>query len=163
MKLNQQTDIPKLVSTTITLLVLLLLVATPRSLLAKPEIRFEKKKISIQGKIITVEMADNEEKSQLGLMYRNKLNENEGMLFVFDDESVKNFWMKNTFIPLSIGFFDRNKTLVDVQDMEPVKSELQTNIPSYESKKPAKYALEVTRGWYKKHKIKLGSKFSFSN
>lgn len=163
MKLNQQTDNPKLVSTTITLLVLLLLIATPRSLLAKTEIRFEKKKISIQGKIITVELADNEEKSQLGLMYRTKLNENEGMLFVFDDESVKNFWMKNTFIPLSIGFFDKNKTLVDVQDMEPVKSELQTNIPSYESKKPAKYALEVTRGWYKKHKIKLGSKFSFSN
>lgn len=163
MKLNQQTDIPKLVSTTITLLVLLLLIATPRSLLAKTEIQFEKKKISIQGKIITVELADNEEKSQLGLMYRTKLNENEGMLFVFDDESVKKFWMKNTFIPLSIGFFDRNKTLVDVQDMEPVKSELQTNIPSYESKKPAKYALEVTRGWYKKHKIKLGSKFSFSN
>lgn len=124
-------------------------------------IKFEKKKIKINQIVITVEVADTEEKSEQGLMYRTELKNNEGMLFVFNTEEIKNFWMKNTFIPLSIGFFDKNKTLVDMQEMIPVKSEMQTNIPSYQSKKPALYVLEMTKGWFTKNKIQLGSKFSF--
>lgn len=83
------------------------------------------------------------------------------MLFVYDKQQVLSFWMKNTFIPLSIGFFDRNKKLVDIQDMEPMKSIMQEPQISYQSKFPAKYALEMNKGWFKKNQIKLGTRFKF--
>ncbi len=67
--------------------------------------------------------------------------------------------MKNTFIPLSIGFFDSQKTLVDIQDMEPVKSEMDQNPKSYLSQSPAQFALEVNQGWFAKNKIKIGDRF----
>jgi uncharacterized protein len=108
---------------------------------------------------LKVEVARTEAELQTGLMYRKTLGAAEGMLFVFPQERQLNFWMKNTFIPLDIGFFDKNRRLVDIQSMEPVKSEMQTNIPSVESRKPATYALEVNRGWFSQHKIKLGQKF----
>jgi uncharacterized membrane protein (UPF0127 family) len=68
--------------------------------------------------------------------------------------------MKNTYISLSIGYFNNQKTLVDIQKMQPV-SMLQTKIPSYESKKPARYALEMNHGWFEKNKINIGAKFKF--
>lgn len=67
--------------------------------------------------------------------------------------------MKNTFIPLSIGFFNSKKVLVDIQDMEPAKSEMDQNPKSYLSRSPAQYALEVNQGWFQKNKIKLGDRF----
>lgn len=123
------------------------------------EITFEKKQLVLGSKTITVEIADTSERSARGLMYRKSLKDDEGMLFIFQEEKVLSFWMKNTFIPLSIGFFNKNKVLIDVQDMEPVTSEMQLEIPSYTSKGPALYALEVPKGWFKKHKISLKSRF----
>lgn len=81
------------------------------------------------------------------------------MLFIFDREQTLSFWMKNTFIPLSIGFFDDSKRLVDIQDMSPASSLMQAKFPSYASRKPAKYALEVNQGWFSRHNIGLGTTF----
>jgi uncharacterized protein len=112
------------------------------------------------GKVkIKVEVARTQEQLSKGLMYRQELPAEEGMLFIFDRQERLSFWMKNTFIALDIGFFDKNRRLVDIQSMQPVKSEMQTDIPSVESRKPATYALEVNRGWFARHKIKLGQKF----
>ncbi len=83
------------------------------------EIVFEKEKIKIGNKTITVEIADNHEKQAYGLMHRSSLNTDQGMLFIFSDEQVRSFWMKNTFVPLSIGYFDAQKKLIDIQDMKP--------------------------------------------
>lgn len=121
-------------------------------------IQFKKKEIQIGKSKVVAEMATTDAERMLGLMHRRSLGENYGMLFVFEREKPLNFWMKNTFISLSIGFFDKNKVLVDIQDMEAVKSEYQSHIPSYQSKKPAQYALEVNRGWFKANKVKLGDK-----
>lgn len=122
------------------------------------EINFKKKEISVGKSKVIVEIAQTDSERALGLMHRRSLSQGYGMLFIFENERPLNFWMKNTFIPLSIGFFDKNKTLVDIQDMEPVTSQFQERIPTYESKKPAQYALEVNRGWFKTNKIKMGDR-----
>ncbi len=129
------------------------------STFAHAEIKFPKEKIKLGGKTITVEVARSNEQLAHGLMYRTQMGENDGMIFIFPDVDTRSFWMKNTFIPLSIGFFDEDKILVEIQDMEAVKSEMVTTPPSYVSAKPAKYALEMNRGWFLKNSIKVGAKF----
>ena len=119
-------------------------------------VQFKKTKLKVGDKIITVELAQTDAEQMRGLMFRRVLKENEGMLFIYDDENFRSFWMKNTFVPLSIGFFDGKGRLIDIQDMEPAKSTIQVNWPSYTSTGKAKYALEVNQGWFKKNKIKLG-------
>lgn len=126
-----------------------------------PEVTFETANLKLGSVNLKVEMAISDEQRARGLMFRRTLDSDAGMLFVFDQEEIQGFWMKNTFIPLSIGFFDANKILVDIQKMTPVKNEYQTNIPRYQSKVPAKYALEVPQGFFENHKIELGTKLEF--
>ncbi len=123
---------------------------------SKPlEIKFAKKLVGVGQTQVLVEIADTEEKRQRGLMYRKVLASDSGMLFIFSEEEPRSFWMKNTFIPLEIGFFDRNGKLIDIQEMKPVKSEME--IPkSYASRSPAMFALEVNPGWFKKNNIRVG-------
>jgi hypothetical protein len=127
---------------------------------AAPHVAFKTKTIKVGGVAVVAEIADTPEKSTRGLMFRKKLDEGTGMLFIFPDEEIRSFWMKNTFIDLSIGFFDAQQRLVDIQDMRAVKSEMEINPPTYQSAAPAKYALEVPRGWFQKHKIKVGDKLT---
>ncbi len=122
---------------------------------------FSKKKILLGGKEVKVEVAETQDQLQRGLMFRTSLNADEGMLFVFKNEETRFFWMKNTFLDLSIGFFDKNKVLVDVQEMKSGKEVNEMLLPSYASAKPAMYALEMKKGWFDINKIKIGSKFKF--
>jgi uncharacterized membrane protein (UPF0127 family) len=117
--------------------------------------------IRLGDKILYVELADTPEKQAHGLMFRTTIKKNEGMLFVFPTERKRTFWMKNTFIPLSIGFFDGNRILVDVQQMKPVRSIVEVPSKRYVSAKPAKYALEVSLGWFEENGVKKGTRFSF--
>lgn len=126
-------------------------------------VEFAKRKIAVGGHSLTVEIADTEEKITRGLMYRKEpLTDDAGMLFVFKDEKIRTFWMKNTFIPLSAGFFDRNKQLVHFTRMQPVRSEMETP-KTYPSGRPAMYVLEVASGWFERKKIALGAEFRFEN
>ena len=118
---------------------------------------FEKSQIQVGPHTITVELAKTQKQIRYGLMERTELKGIDGMLFVFSYAKTRTFWMKNTYIPLSIGFFDGKGVLVDIQQMTPVKSSVEKNIPQYQSRKPAQYALEVPKGWFKKHKVKLGA------
>lgn len=119
---------------------------------------FKSKDIHVGKQKIKVELAETEEQQEHGLMYRQSLKDGTGMLFVFKDEKLRRFWMKNTFIDLSIGYFDEKKVLVDIQDMKAVKSEMEQNPPTYPSARPAKYALEVPLGWFMRAKLKKGDK-----
>lgn len=119
---------------------------------------FEKKKVSLSGKTLVVEMAETAEQHEQGLMFRTSMGQDEGMLFVFKNEETRYFWMKNTMIDLSIGFFDRNLVLIDVQEMKSGKGIEESRLASYASSKPAKYALEMNKGWFDKNKVKIGSK-----
>lgn len=122
---------------------------------------FSREKIKLGNHVIKVEVARTSGEHARGLMNRTELGLDEGMLFVFSDQSPRTFWMKNTLIDLSIGFFDKNKTLVDIQEMQKMGSIIEQNIPTYTSARPAMYALEMNKNWFKKNKIKPGDRFEF--
>jgi uncharacterized protein len=103
---------------------------------------------------VRVEIADDASERARGLMHRTALAENRGMLFVFPDEEVLSFWMKNTLIPLSVAFIDSEGRIVDIQDMKPLDDEP----PSYVSSEPARYALEVNQGFFEEHGVKVGDR-----
>lgn len=111
---------------------------------------------------VKVEMATSPMQKERGLMGRTHLANGQGMLFVFEPAQTLSFWMKNTLIPLSIGFFRENKTLIEIKDMEPIHGPVREELlPRYESSEPAMYALEVPKGWFTQNKIKPGTKFRF--
>ncbi len=122
---------------------------------------FKKRKIRLGPKTLVVEMAETPAQHERGLMFRESLGADEGMLFVFKNEETRFFWMKNTLIDLSIGYFDKSGTLVDIQEMKSGKGIPESQLASYPSAKPAKYALEMNKGWFDKNKIKIGSKLKF--
>lgn len=121
---------------------------------------FPKKKIMINKTVLDVEVAETAEQQSYGLMNRTKLLDGQGMMFVFSNSEIRSFWMKNTFIDLSIGYFDKNKVLFQVLDMK-ATTILQKDFPSYVSRGPAQFALEVPKGWFDKHGVKIGDKFSW--
>lgn len=110
---------------------------------------------------LKVELALTPEEQEKGLMFRTSLETGSGMLFVFPDERPRQFWMKNTLMPLSVAFIDEGKTIFQISDLEPVKTLIQTQYDRAESIKPAKYVLEVTQGWFLVNKIDIGSTFSW--
>ncbi len=114
--------------------------------------------IRLGREILTVEIADTYETRAKGLMGRTKLADGEGMLFVYEEADTLVFWMKNTLIPLSIAFFNTEKEILNILDMDPPKGK---QLLKYRSRGPALYALEVPQGWFEKHGIKIGTKFSF--
>ncbi len=122
--------------------------------------RFKVQKIKIGSQTLDVEIADDNAKRSLGLMNRKVLKDGKGMLFIFEEQQILSFWMKNTLIPLSIGYFDQNKKLFQTLDMKPA-SPMDAHPPSYPSSRPGKYALEVPIGWYNRHKITPGATFTF--
>jgi len=107
-------------------------------------------KLVIKGKPLWVKVARSEEEQARGLMFRQRLDWNEGMLFVYDREKILSFWMKNTPLPLAIAFLDRRGKIIDIQDLEPFS--LRVHYSAF----PAQYALEVNRGWFKKNGIQVG-------
>ena len=111
--------------------------------------------MKIHDKKIKAEVVRTEADKARGLMFRQKLGKDEGMLFVFEKEERLSFWMKNTPIPLSIAFLDKNGTIVDIQDLAPFS--LQTRVSAF----PAQYALEVNQGWFKTNGISIGDIVTF--
>ena len=125
------------------------------------EISFPRGTLKIAGQNLRVEIAESHAQHERGLMFRESLPEGEGMLFIFEDEAPRSFWMKNTFVELSIGYFNKDRVLIDVQDMKAVRSVMETP-RTYPSRGAAKYALEVPQGWFKKTKVGLGARFELS-
>jgi uncharacterized protein len=101
---------------------------------------------------VQAEIAATPSDRQQGLMFRNAMPLNHGMLFVFDESASHCFWMKNTPLPLTIGFIDAAGSLINTVDMAPFTE--ASHCPT----KPARYALEMNQGWFSKHHIKPGTK-----
>jgi uncharacterized membrane protein (UPF0127 family) len=89
-------------------------------------------------------------------MGRTHLGKDEGMLFIFEAEDFHSFWMKNTFIPLSIAFIDKDRRIVWMTEMKPMT--LDSHVPP----KPILFALEMNKGWFSSHGIKVGDTVRFS-
>jgi uncharacterized protein len=85
-----------------------------------------------------------------GLMHRASLAPNAGMLFIFDEPAVQCMWMKNTLIPLSVAFIDEKGAIINIADMAPQTED------SHCASRPARYALEMNRGWFAARGIQPG-------
>ena len=119
----------------------------------------EKIEVSIYNKNITfnVEVAKTIEERRTGLMYRKKLLNNEGMLFIFPREKIIQLWMKNTYIPLDVIFISENKVIVDIKkNMEKLSETI------VKSKVKSRYALEFNAGLINKLDIEIGDKVLFN-
>lgn len=139
---------------------IVLAACTPPSELQKDEAPLAVKEITLvspQGArhSFTVEIADNDEARQKGLMFRTNLEANTGMLFVFDVPGILAFWMKNTEIPLDILFFDAEMNFVSWASMEQCVS---APCPMTKSKTLSQYALEVPVGTAERLDVKSGWK-----
>ncbi|MCS6945416.1 MAG: DUF192 domain-containing protein [Burkholderiaceae bacterium] len=102
--------------------------------------------------LITAELADTDMTRTRGLMFRDHLAPNHGMLFVFDNKAMHCMWMRNTRIPLSVAFLDDDGTVVNIHDMKPHDE------TSHCAARPVRYALEMTQGWFRDRGIKPGAR-----
>ncbi len=108
--------------------------------------------LSVGMHVIRAEVADDSAARTQGLMHRKSLARNAGMLFVFDQTSIHCMWMKNTLIPLSVAFLDEAGAIVSIADMQPHSEALHC------ATHPARYALEMNRGWFAQRGIKEGTR-----
>ena len=96
---------------------------------------------------LLVEVADTAEERARGLMSRETLPEDRGMLFVFEAEGQPGFWMKDTLIPLSIAFIEGEGVVIDIQDMEPRDETI------HKADAPYLYTVEANQGWFARNGI----------
>jgi uncharacterized protein len=112
--------------------------------------------LSINNKTVAIEIAETQAQRIFGLMGRASLPQDSGMLFIFDEVASTCFWMLNTPLPLSIGFFDEDGTLINATDMQPFDE--THHCPA----KPMKYALEMPQGWFADNQVTEGMRMTLS-
>jgi uncharacterized protein len=117
---------------------------------AKLPAQFPRTKLRIGMYLIDAAVADNPADQEQGLMYRTKLGPNEGMIFIFNDNAVHCFWMKNTLIPLSVAFIRGDGTITDLDEMKP------ETLDNHCSTHNVDYVLEMPKGWFTSKGIKPG-------
>lgn len=105
---------------------------------------------------IDIEIADDDARRERGMMYRRQMELNRGMLFIFEDEDLRSFWMKNTYLPLDILYISAQKKIVRIH--ENVATLNERSIPS---DFPAKYVLEVNAGFCSLYNILDGDEVTF--
>ena len=113
--------------------------------------------IHVNGHRFHVEVADEPAERQHGLMERKSLGADEGMLFVFPEDQILSFWMKNTTIPLSLAYIDSNGVIREIHDLEPL------SLRPVSSRVSVRYALEVNQGRFAELGIEPGHKVAFED
>jgi uncharacterized membrane protein (UPF0127 family) len=111
---------------------------------------------SARGAKLELEIAADPEARERGLMFRRELADGAGMLFVFPERQPLTFWMRNTYVPLSVAFLDDDGRVESIDDME-----VFTDTP-HRSGDPARYAVEVPHGWFTAHGVAPGDVVSFA-
>jgi uncharacterized membrane protein (UPF0127 family) len=106
--------------------------------------------LSIGVHLIKAEVAIGDEQRAQGLMFREKMASNEGMVFRFPETRHICMWMKNTLLPLSVAFIDEKGRIINIEDMQP-----QT-LTAHCAKKSARFALEMNQGWFRQKNIRSG-------
>ncbi|MCG6938721.1 MAG: DUF192 domain-containing protein [Gammaproteobacteria bacterium] len=109
--------------------------------------------ISVNGHKLVTEVATNLDGHMCGLAFRHELPASHGMLFAYAQDQIIGFWMKDTYIPLSIAFIDSGGRILEIHDMAPLDT-----INRYISKSYARYALEVNQGWFQHNGAKIGDR-----
>ena len=116
--------------------------------------------VEVAGQRYTVEIADDDAERAQGLMFRDAMDADRGMLFIHEREEPQSYWMKNTKIPLDILYFDGQRRLVSVQRDVPPCS-MGDQCPPYPSEAPARYVLELNAGEATRLKLEPGAELQF--
>jgi uncharacterized membrane protein (UPF0127 family) len=103
---------------------------------------------------ISAEVAQSPQERATGLMLRQSMQANQGMLFVFEQAEQQCFWMKNTLIPLDIAFVADDGTIINIEPMKPL------SLDNHCSAKPVRLVLEMNMGWFAKKGVSVGSKLT---
>lgn len=111
-------------------------------------------RISVGGRDVYVELAVTAEERAQGLQFRKRLEENHGMLFVFGEKKPVVFWMKDTYIPLSLAFISEDGRITQIEEME------AGSLKHHASNADVEYALEMTAGWFKRNGVGVGDRVS---
>lgn len=119
----------------------------------------EADEVCIRSTCVDIEIVQTPEKIEKGLMFRDNMPQNHGMLFVFASEGEYSFWMKNTLIPLDMIWMDYNRRVVHIEENVPPCK--KNPCPSYTPSNAALYVLEVNAGYVQKHSIKLNDRAEF--
>ena len=106
--------------------------------------------LTVNGVDLVAEVADDPRKRAAGLMFRDDLTPDSGMVFVYPNSRPRSFWMRNTCLPLTIAYLDPAGTIVSLADMDPL---VEQGVPSAG---PAQYALEMSRGWFARKGVSVG-------
>ena len=130
---------------------LLLAVVPAHAQPGRPNTGLPTTRLTIGTQVVTAEIAATDETRQIGLMHRFSLPPDHGMLFVHDAPRMLSFWMRNTYIPLSIAFIDAKGRIINIEDMAP-----QVERTTW-SAGPALYALEMKKGWFAQKGIGPGA------
>lgn len=107
---------------------------------------------------IRIEIANNDEQRERGLMFRTSMPDTSGMLFIYPSPREGSFWMLDTPLPLSIAFADSTGVIFHIVDMDPCVEEMSWECPTYDSGGAFEYALEMNKGYFAKRGIKAGAK-----
>ena len=152
--INYLCSSPRAAAFTRTLLLALALLGCVWPLQAqdRPQPRLETTAITAGIHLIRAELAITPDQQAMGMMWRREMADNEGMLFVNADSSVRCFWMRNTLVALSIAFIAEDGSIVNIADMQPLSEQ------SHCSNKPVRFALEMRQGWFARKGIKPGLK-----
>ncbi len=113
--------------------------------------------ISLEKYLLQIEIVSDPQDRKTGLMNRESLPDDSGMIFVWDRNKVQCMWMKNTSIPLSVAYIEDTGEIIDIYDMVPLSRK------SVCSRKPALYALEVNQGWFEKNELYVGDFINISS
>lgn len=144
------------------LAILALLLSPLHAQSTTPESGSEMAKVTLRiGKAsLTTEIAANAAQEERGLMFRTKLGDNDGMLFILPTPQVARFWMKNTLIPLSIAYIDKDGVILEIHDMQPADPNVpDSKLPlTISSSNKITYALEANLHWFVLNGIKPGDK-----
>ncbi|HBQ21393.1 MAG TPA: DUF192 domain-containing protein [Deltaproteobacteria bacterium] len=116
--------------------------------------------LTIRRISLEVELAHNDYLRKEGLMGRTELDWNKGMLFIFPEENIQSFWMKNTLIPLSVAFIKNDGEIIQITHMQP--DHFDGKLDTYSSQEKVRYALETNMGWFEKNGIQVGDVVHFS-
>jgi uncharacterized membrane protein (UPF0127 family) len=143
------------------LVVLLIVFACSKSPVIQTDIIKPESQVCSEETCFTVEIADSFTERQRGLMFRESLEDDRGMLFIFDEPGVHRFWMKNTLIPLDIIWIDENWTVIFVNPKTPPCT--ANPCPSYGPSERTMYVLEINSGLAEKSGISQGNELSIKS
>ena len=125
---------------------------TPSSIAGQPQLNLPRITLQAGMHLIDAQVASSPGQRSMGLMWRQSMPQNEGMLFVFEQPAMQCFWMQNTLIPLTAAFVADDGTIVNLANMQPLSTQ------SHCSTAPVRYVLEMQQGWFAQRGLQAGSR-----